>query len=711
MNYFLRSLSLQTKLSIFFWIMSIVLICFSVVDVLKAVEIKEQAERIEQINDCSEPLILTLEALAFERGRTNVVLAGEAPISEDNRSFINERRTQVDKNFNTTIDRVGKFNPRMAEILQHNYGDLQRLRSKVDAQAILPRQAREPMLGEEWFAHSTNFINNILEFLQDLEQRDDNTGQFGVLHHFQLDCIEFRLFSGQSASILTASVNKGLPFTPEKYQDFIESRAKADYIWHSIEITKKELNSPKLQSVTDGVSHKYYYMYRPFQDEVLPQALKGNTSAESVWRLTILSVPALDSAFELAHEISAEKRNYTKQMNSRASDGVKAVLLKLLLVLMFITLAHLYFRAGLFAPLKRIIDSLRMVEANQQVGYLASDAARRDEIGLLAEGVHLLQLSMQEERRLKEINETLAITDRLTGLYNRQMLEQTIEQIMAHADRYEEPVSMILFDLDKFKLVNDTYGHPIGDEVLIQTAQIAKKVIRSSDMLFRFGGEEFLVLMPQTADVGVANAAEKIRTALEEARHPVAGQVTASLGVAVRLQGEAFDDWYKRTDEALYQAKSQGRNRVVFSEDSIPVASVHMVCRSEWESGHPEIDAQHQQLLSKVDGFFSISLLPGVDLVKTLPFLEKVLQEISHHFAFEGSILEQIGYPDAGKHKRIHEELLAKAMALKEDYIKGTLRASAFISYIIDDVVMGHMLKEDVRFFPYIKKESRNLKQ
>ncbi|MCW2277241.1 sensor domain-containing diguanylate cyclase [Heliophilum fasciatum] len=167
----------------------------------------------------------------------------------------------------------------------------------------------------------------------------------------------------------------------------------------------------------------------------------------------------------------------------------------------------------------------------------------------------------KEEQLLK-----IAVRDQLTGLYNRHYFNMILGEEMEKADRYQQPLTLAILDLDHFKYVNDTWGHPIGDELLKLTAATAKKQLRGADLLIRFGGEEFVVLMPQTSTQGAIKALEKIRLAIENTDHPVTGKRTVSIGVAERATTEAFRDWYQRADEALYRAKQKGRNRVVAYE-------------------------------------------------------------------------------------------------------------------------------------------------
>lgn len=166
---------------------------------------------------------------------------------------------------------------------------------------------------------------------------------------------------------------------------------------------------------------------------------------------------------------------------------------------------------------------------------------------------------MLETEKLK----TIAIKDQLTNLYNRHYLEMILENEMQRADTYKESLTLAILDLDHFKLVNDTWGHPIGDEQLKLTAEIAGKSLRASDFLIRFGGEEFVVMMPNTDMKEAVISLNRVRQAIEDNRHPITGRQTVSIGAASRHENESFEEWYKRADEALYRAKDQGRNRVV----------------------------------------------------------------------------------------------------------------------------------------------------
>lgn len=159
--------------------------------------------------------------------------------------------------------------------------------------------------------------------------------------------------------------------------------------------------------------------------------------------------------------------------------------------------------------------------------------------------------------------EKISVTDQLTGLYNRKYLDEAIEAELERSSRYATTFSVIMVDIDFFKAINDTHGHLAGDKVLTTLAARLQDNIRDIDKLGRWGGEEFLIICPETDLSGASQLAEKLRTGIEVAECPNVGKRTASFGVASFISGEAYDELMGRADSALYQAKQGGRNRVV----------------------------------------------------------------------------------------------------------------------------------------------------
>jgi len=161
----------------------------------------------------------------------------------------------------------------------------------------------------------------------------------------------------------------------------------------------------------------------------------------------------------------------------------------------------------------------------------------------------------------------MAVVDALTSAYNKRYFEERIQEEFSYCFRNKVPLSLVMFDLDHFKSVNDTFGHPAGDFVLSRIAGLTKTIIRGEDVLARYGGEEFVVILKATDADGAATLAERLRRLVEESDFDFEGKkipVTISVGVA-SLTGQNFANWetmLKLADSLLYKSKNGGRNRV-----------------------------------------------------------------------------------------------------------------------------------------------------
>jgi len=185
-------------------------------------------------------------------------------------------------------------------------------------------------------------------------------------------------------------------------------------------------------------------------------------------------------------------------------------------------------------------------------------------------------LAMQHELEKKNSAlERLAYYDTLTGLLNRRAILEKLDEWLVHARRYDDRLSVVMVDLDNFKQVNDSLGHRTGDRVLSDVANMMRRSLRRTDFCGRYGGEEFLIILPHTDAAGAAVMAERMRSAVEgtpmHAPRAKKFGVTASFGVAEWCDGDSEDLLVGRADAALYKAKEHGRNRVEIA----PLAPKH----------------------------------------------------------------------------------------------------------------------------------------
>lgn len=174
-----------------------------------------------------------------------------------------------------------------------------------------------------------------------------------------------------------------------------------------------------------------------------------------------------------------------------------------------------------------------------------------------------------------EVVQKQATTDPLTGFNNRKMFNDILASESARAVRHNKPFSLIIFDIDSFKMVNDTYGHMVGDEVLRGISTVAAQSIRESDTFARWGGEEFIILLPENGLEGAAIVAEKVRAAIAACDCGEPGYKTCSFGVAEFSAEEDTNSLINNADKALYFAKNNGKNQVVIYKDDVMLAQDH----------------------------------------------------------------------------------------------------------------------------------------
>ncbi len=193
--------------------------------------------------------------------------------------------------------------------------------------------------------------------------------------------------------------------------------------------------------------------------------------------------------------------------------------------------------------------------------------ANKDYQEVISEQANALKESNTQLAKLYRAKAIEASIDALTGLSNRLSLMKKLDELFALYRRSREVFSIILFDIDHFKLVNDTYGHNKGDEILKSIAKISLESVREIDMVSRYGGEEFLVILPKTNAIVAQSVAERIRMSMQENIKIENKSITASFGVVQIREKTDIDKLINLADQALYRAKESGRNRVEVVED------------------------------------------------------------------------------------------------------------------------------------------------
>ena len=313
----------------------------------------------------------------------------------------------------------------------------------------------------------------------------------------------------------------------------------------------------------------------------------------------------------------------------------------------------------------------------------------------------------QLRKRILEL-EQAGSRDHLTGAWNRAHLDRTIETELARSLRYEQPLPHILIDVDHFKRINDKYGHQVGDAVLRDLVQIITANVRAADVLFRWGGEEFVVLVNASGYRAAERLASHLRAHVEKHLFAAVGTVTVSLGVAEHSGSEGAEEWFRRLDAALYAAKREGRNRVVVDRRGNSdewagehrFATLRLVWQEGYESGRPLIDSQHRRLFDLANALINavIDRVAAPAAVDTA--LDQLLRHTALHFADEEALLGAHGYKHLHAHCAAHAKLPADAIAFRARAGRGEMKLGELVEFLADDLIAHHLLSADRDFFP-----------
>jgi len=324
------------------------------------------------------------------------------------------------------------------------------------------------------------------------------------------------------------------------------------------------------------------------------------------------------------------------------------------------------------------------------------------ELILLADMEQLLGRVEKKKEQLASI----AFNDQLTGINNRYALEGFLDQELERQDRYLEPLSFILFDIDHFKRINDKLGHSAGDDVLIAAAQAAQTNLRLTDRIFRWGGEEFLIVCPHTLLNGAAEFAQKLRHLLSVIDFTGANNIpikftgiTASFGVIERFPGESRNDCFRRVDKIMYLAKKNGRNRVELDQNEKEKKGlVNIQWLEEWNSGISIIDMEHRELVQKGNRLINLAVIQSKKEL-LCEAMNSLQTHIIKHFRNEEEILKTIKYDKIEEHKRIHKHLEEDARILYEKLAKEPVIAVEIFHFLMDQIIIGHLKDSDSDFF------------
>ncbi|HEY4072577.1 MAG TPA: diguanylate cyclase [Herbaspirillum sp.] len=522
-----------------------------------------------------------MELLSFERGPANGVLGANETEMPAARARLTQARRNSDQSITDLLDALQGHPKRnyaaiAAGIVQLRT-ELAKARRNIDNLSKRPLAARKSEDISDAVGKMIALIGRPLLATTDLAAiatRADPALRDSIASARL--AASLREYAGQIGSQFTAAIATHRPLRSDEIIAIAKLTGRAEQMRFILDLQlRSHINDPQMRAALDEVDLSYFSEGIPLLNHLLQIGLKSGDYGLSTGGLAALYVPKMKSIVLLRDQImndalngAVERTRYTKLVLIGA-----VALAALALAVFFLLLRTIHKRV-----VTPVLESTRLFVAlaNGELDTPIPAPRGSDEISNLFRAMAVFKdsciarISLEREREaLITQLQTTSDTDFLTGLMNRRAFFTQGEAVFAVAQRYQNNLSLILMDVDHFKRVNDEHGHQTGDTALQQVAMACRLIHRKGDILVRYGGEEFLMLLPHTSLEQAAIVAEKLRVAIASQSIVTANgttlELSASFGVTAYDDDDSLEAMISRADQALYNAKNNGRNQVKYT--------------------------------------------------------------------------------------------------------------------------------------------------
>ena len=538
----------------------------AVAEVSKAYEAYRQSRDVIVWARTTNHLFRMAQHFAFERGRTAVVLRAPQAISTENREFLNQRRSLADQAMQDFLRDRHLLPPIGQETLVKEWETIQTLRLAVDKNAALPLAQRDPQLVELWFGDASRLLTDSRKLSQLLvssyvRNRGLELARLTLLTSY---AFELRLTLGAESALIAQTLAAGRRMDVLELARVYELRGKENMIWD--EIQRLQRYAPLaggLDSSIDAAWHEHDEVLRPRQSQVLSAWAQQRSPDTSVRNMVAVAQPALDRISELMQQAAMQIEQLALQQKQQALRTLLRSLAASTAILAVMLLAIWYVLRKVVKPLERLDAKLRALTDDQALPY---PTHRSNEIACLEASTELVAHLWQEKSRLEGELRSYAFQDSLTLLPNRRLLMERIQHARIHNERRDQFACLLFLDLDKFKQINDSHGHELGDQLLIAVAARLKTLLREEDTIARLGGDEFIVLLDNlgndetAAHSTAAQICDKLNRELSQPYSLDDVQLTCSTSIGYRLFRGSAEDVHtliRDADIAMYRCKNE----------------------------------------------------------------------------------------------------------------------------------------------------------
>ena len=522
--------------------------------------------------------LLAAEMVSRERGPTNGALGDASPPAPALQQALVEARARTDQAFQA-LQAVLPASTDAAQRTDAARVALAGARKAVDHAIALPKHRRTP----ETIRGAVYRMVAVVPLLAPISSQLSNEAQQAypalgdVVQAARLSS-ELREYAGLLGSHFTAALTQQQPFSPQERTAIEQTRGRIAQLRALIDLRMQMPDQPKPVIQTwQQVEHQYFEVTAQLLDKVITAGEGDGRYGLDPATFAAVYVPDMNTILGLRDVLLAQARQEATEENRRARQMLAWALAGSAALLLVLGSALLLVHRRVLQPLVQTTRALKALANNQLDAPLPQPVAD-DEMAAVIGAARALQLQTRQRQALERERDTLIAqlreqsnTDFLTRLPNRRAFIAAAEGVLAQAQRMGFGVVIVMLDVDRFKRINDSLGHAIGDQALQAVANAVRSALRLGDLAARFGGEEFVVLLSHCDRTQGLCLAERLREVIAatpvdcQADAPV--HVSASLGVAdSATHGLALDDLLSQADAAMYLAKQAGRNQVAVAK-------------------------------------------------------------------------------------------------------------------------------------------------
>lgn len=765
MNKALFPISLRALLLLLVGLLVVVALVFAARDLQHSRAAYRNAALFAERNHFADNCLQAVRHFAFERVRSNVVLRGKEAINKNNRRFIDEQRSAADVIIAELLVRLPDASRKDGEEVRQAWDAVKSLRPILEQEFNRPLGERDPALPGQWLSAANTLVTRLEDLLTDVSSfQGNNDAGFELLSNLRILSLQFRnLVSSESGAddISRTATAYTLRLLDQARQQervalasiiailIVAGLVAMLLVWRITRPLNEVLgridrllglqagSSPLMRSSLG--SSEFARVEQAL--EVLEQTMQARLRSEEAFKesermsaLILACVPQSIIATDVNGLITVFSPGAENMLGYTAAEmvGMQTPLLIHDSGEILSRSEELTKKLGFVVKpdfdVFTVKPTITAKPDQHEWTYIRKDGTRltvllatailRNALGVV-DGYLGVATDITEKTRAMARIKRMAHYDHLTQLPNRRLFQDRIQVAINQARREKTRLALMMIDLDNFKPINDQFGHAVGDLLLKAVSKCMLSCLRESDTLARLGGDEFVVLLPGIGtNHDALGVAEKIRLALNKPFQLAGGykvSIACSIGVTIFPDhGINETRLSQNADAAMYAAKEHGRNSVhLFSgvsgsatKNAAEVGDlsiVRLVWREAYQCGEASIDEEHQALFDHANKLINDAMSGAQDYGQLSEALDELINSVTQHFASEEAVLARHRYAGLEEHVLQHQKLVGRAHELRRAADAGELTLGDLVSFLAQEVVATHLLKEDARFFPLLR--------